>query len=213
MKRMRVLMPILFLFIFAVTPGTHAAKEKDTWEDITSNIGESDIKTIAMDPADSHTVYLGSTKNIFKTRSSGEKWKNIFTVKGSLTHVNAIAIDQVKPNKIYAATQNGLFKSNNWGKNWRRLFRGVGNLQKDTRCILLDPKDSDTIYIGTRDGLFISKNAGSSWAKAAGEISNVQINYITSNPDSIFVAAASGVFKSTDSGKNLQKIFTTVAGT
>jgi len=159
MKNVRIVFFALMLQALII-PTLCSAQLQEKWEEITLPTNNLEIKTIAVDPTDPHTFYLGSTRNILKTRDFGKSWKNILTVKGSFRHVNSIAIDKAAPQVLYAGTQDGLFRSKNWGKNWRKIFKGIGGLQKDVRCILLNAKNRNTIYIGTKDGLFISEDAG-----------------------------------------------------
>jgi len=187
-----------------------ATPEQEIWEKISVPADDLEINAIAIDPLDPHTFYIGSTKNILKTRDSGKSWRNVLKTKGSSSPVNSIVIDDVNPISVYAATKKGLYKSDNWGKKWRRLFKGMGQSQNDVQCILLNPYDNDIIYIGTKSGLFISKDAGRSWKSSDGEIAKASISYIVSNGDSIFIATNDGIFESRINTQNWDKILTSI---
>jgi len=202
---------IVFLVLLLQVLNTftlQSAQTQEEWEEIPLPADNLEIKTIAVDPTDPRTIYVGSAKNILKTRDFGKSWKNILTVKGNFRYVNSIIIDKAAPQVIYAATQNGLFRSKNYGKNWHKIFKGIGNSQKNVRCIFLSAENKNIIYVGTKDGLFISEDAGKSWLKPSGEISNIQINHIVSYTNSIFAATNQGVFELQDGTKSWEKIFT-----
>jgi hypothetical protein len=97
------------------------------WQQITGPEGE-DIEVLAIDPANSQVIYVGTTGaygcgggysdsgcgpdipgGVFKTTDSGASWMAINT---GITNpiINSLAIDPANSQTIYAGTGGGVFK-------------------------------------------------------------------------------------------------------
>jgi len=197
----RIALIILASIIFS---GSAFSDEK--WENVTGSIKDLNLSAIAIDPADSNIVFVGSSKRLYKSTDSGENWKDIFTVYGN-GRINFIVIDKRDSETIYIATSNGLFKTVDSGNTWRRIFKGIGNEEKQVTSIAIHPFNSGMVYAGTKKGLFVSKNNGDNWRTLAG---NIEVNFVAispTHPDIFYIAAAKGIFRTTDSGKHWEKVF------
>ena len=94
-----------------------SADDGATWNSISpySNGGCGVNAMMAMDPIDSHTLYLpfGDDFNgftILKTTDSGGHWNKLGAVGGA-SEVNAFVIDPNTPTTLYAATDIGVYRS------------------------------------------------------------------------------------------------------
>jgi photosystem II stability/assembly factor-like uncharacterized protein len=140
--------------------------------------------------------------------------------------VSAIAINPNNPNVIYIGTVGGgVWRTNDGGNTWtpifdRQIALGIG----EPAGIGIDPNNTNTIYVGTsgrfgaqpQAGLFKSTDGGASWiwlgsGYPAGNTGNAiqflnqSINVVIVDPTNsnvVYVAAAGGLFYSTDSGQN-----------
>lgn len=134
-----------------------------------------------------------------------------------------------QPNTFYmGATGGGVWKTTNYGYSWRNISDGyfeTGSIGA-MRAAKSNPK---VLYVGTGSdgirsnvitgkGVYKSTDAGKSWEhvglKNTGHIGAVEID--PSSPDRVFVAAIGqafeanperGVYRTTDGGKNWEKIF------
>lgn len=175
------------------------------WEDISR--GESDIRTVLLQPYKQDVIYAGSGKGVLKSIDQGNSWREVLSVSGGNKKVNYLLFSPKDINCIYAATGAGLFYSPNEGGKWNRIFKGKDYLENDCVCLAVLPYG---IYLGTKAGLFFSKDNGSSWQKVSGKLGQGQIYaiaYSLKEPDYIYVVCVDGVFKSKDKGKYWERIF------
>jgi photosystem II stability/assembly factor-like uncharacterized protein len=140
--------------------------------------------------------------------------------------VSAIAINPNNPNVIYIGTVGGgVWRTNDGGNTWtpifdRQIALGIG----EPAGIGIDPNNTNTLYVGTsgrfgaqpQAGLFKSTDGGASWiwlgsgypvgnTGNAIQFLNQSINVVIVDPTNsnvVYVAAAGGLFYSTDGGQN-----------
>jgi len=131
------------------------------------------------------------------------------------------------PSTFYVAGANGgVFKTGNAGTTWKPIFDNQSVLSIGE--IALAPSNPDVIYVGTGeenprnnasfgDGVYRSNDGGETWTHVGLEDSDriARIRVDSRNPDIVYACAMGhewgpneqrGVFKSTDGGKNWQKI-------
>ncbi|MDR7255150.1 hypothetical protein J2X46_004152 [Nocardioides sp. BE266] len=139
---------------------------------------------------------------------------------------SAIAISPNDGDVVYQGTAGGgVWRTLDGGDHWtpifdRQLSLGIG----EPGAIAIDPTDSSTIYVGTssrvtpqaRAGLYKSTDGGASCIRLgsgypAGNTGNASqffscdINVIVVDPaapQTVYLAASNGVFRSTDGGNN-----------
>lgn len=200
---MKVLLPILFIFIFVVN-----LQASETWQPINVGINELTLRCLAIDPNNPNTIYVGGERGIYKTTDGGKYFKCVLILSSS-EKVNFITINPKNSQIILAATKNGLYESKNSGKNWQKIFRGTGELESHMLSLAINPRNTKNIYLGTMKGLFISRDQGRSWHKNGAFFSHYPVLFITFSPQGkiIYTSTTEGVYKSTDEGKNWQKIY------
>jgi hypothetical protein len=141
--------------------------------------------------------------------------------------VSAIALNPNNPNVIYqGASGGGVWRTIDGGATWSPLYDqqvslGVG----EPSAIAIDPSNTNTIYVGTSarfvlnisKGILKSTDGGGSWivlgdgfpAGNTGNADNLfagnSINVIIVDPANsnvLYLAASSGLYRSTDGGRN-----------
>ncbi|MGA9768208.1 MAG: glycosyl hydrolase [Blastocatellia bacterium] len=156
----------------------------------------------------------------------GLQWRSIGPYRGGRS--TAVAGVTSQPNVFYyGATGGGLWKTTDGGVNWENVsdeyFKtgSVGNIG-------IAESDPNVIYVGMGetpirgnvshgDGVYKSTDAGKTWRRVGLEdsrqISRVRVH--PKNPDIVYVASQGhvwgpndqrGIFKSTDGGKNWQRV-------
>lgn len=166
------------------------------------------------------TNYLGSLE-----------WRNIGPFRGG----RSCAVTGVpgKANLFYfGSAGGGVWRSNDAGNSWENISDGF--FGGSIGAIAVAPSDPNVIYVGQGEetvrgnvssgfGLWKSVDAGKTWfhigLKDSRHIGRIRVH--PKNPDIVFVAAMGnlykdteerGVYKSTDGGKNWQRVLFSDAG-
>ena len=209
----------IVLALFAMTLGA-SAQVTNVWSPHGPIVF---ISSLALDPVNPTTIYLGTPKGIFKSPDGGANWSNI-----GLSNTTALAIDSVNPNILYAGTTASgavfypgapfLFKSTDGGVTWSNQNSPV---DFDISLLVMDPSSPYTLYAGSAiqyagsGGVIVwkSTDGGANWnGIRTGNVglasygwainpTNPQILYA---PGDIYriTEVDSGLFKSTDGGAN-----------
>jgi photosystem II stability/assembly factor-like uncharacterized protein len=151
--------------------------------DLTSDNSQNFVTTIAVAPANSNTIYAGT--------SDGRIWQSAQALSGATDihivnqadqpgrSVTAIVVDPFNPKAAFAAYSgfscpglNGcdglghVFFTNNSGASWLRVDGDLPDVPVND--IVIDPTDAtdNTIYIATDSGVYASANATAGGATA-----------------------------------------------
>jgi photosystem II stability/assembly factor-like uncharacterized protein len=165
-----------------------SAKNKDPLENLRFRnlgpaVGGGRVTSVVGIPGKSNVYYAGAAGGgVFVTQDGGLSWKAIFE-KESTSSIGAIALAPSNPNLIWVGT-------------------GEKNIRND---------------VITGKGVYFSSDAGSTWKfmglRDAGQIADIVID--PHDPNIVFVGvqghawgpnAERGVFRTTDGGKNWQKV-------
>lgn len=190
----------------------------DEWQAYPLYGGE--MTSIAIDPVDPLTVYVGTRDaGVFKTIDGGQTW---LPARNGLTFypIRSLVIDPADANILYAGTGNdGIWKSTDGGASWFKssngLYEGLSIFN-----IIINPKNTNIIYAGLGGGIgygcgniYKSVDSGANWERKDSGIPPYGDDYtegaifsLTIDPiqDSLVYAGTNmnGVFKSIDSGEN-----------
>jgi len=166
-----------------------------------------------------------SAQTLDENSLKGMKWRQVGPFRGGRAlAVTGIAGD---PETYYfGSVAGGVWKTTNGGLTWTPLTDKTGIMS--VGAIAAAPSDPNVIYVGTGescwrgdisygDGMYKSVDGGKTWTHIGLEdsrhISKILVNPM--NPDIVYVAAMGhaygpndmrGVYKSTDGGKNWQRI-------
>src|SRR5271165_5571137 len=131
MKRKFASLASLFVLGTGAGPWTVWA-EDNQWRNIGPEGGG--VRSLAVDPHNSSTVYAGTAGGIFKSQDRGASWSN----SGLIGYVVAIlGIDQQDSNIVYAVTEGHLnqdgytlnvFRSTNGGTSWNEADSGLAGI-------------------------------------------------------------------------------------
>ncbi len=141
------------------------------------------VSTIALDPADASTFYVGlGTGGIMKTTNAGGSFTAIFE-KEKVAAIGAIAVAPSDPKIVWVGTGeandrnssswgNGVYRSEDAGANFTHV--GLDDAKAIAR-IVVDPKDAKTAFVAVMGDL---------WTPSAGR----------------------GLFKTTDAGASFKRV-------
>ena len=134
--------------------------------------------------------------------------------------INVITLEPGNPQTIYIGSPSGgLWKTTDEGENWVSLTDNQPVL--GVSAIAIDPTNTNIIYIGTGDkdandnysiGILKSTDGGTTWNTTGLDWDIYQNRSIAkllmdpNDPNTIFAATSSGLFKTTDAGNNWEQL-------
>ena len=126
------------------------------------NYGSYSIGCISYDPSNPHTLWLGTGENnsqrsvsygdgIYKSTDDGASWNHMGLKKSE--HIGKIIVDPKNSDVVYVAAQGplwgpggdrGLYKTTDGGKNWELSLEISENT--GVSDIVMDPRDNNVLY-------------------------------------------------------------------
>ena len=136
-----------------------------TWTPLFDGQSSYSIGSIAVDPNNVNTVWVGSGENhggrhiafgdgVYRSKDGGQSWENLGLKESD--HISEIIVHPGDSNVIYVASQGplwsgggdrGLYKSSDGGKTWKNIL-SAGQYTGVTD-IMMDPRNPDRIYAAT----------------------------------------------------------------
>jgi hypothetical protein len=183
------------------------------------------IRTMAIDPTDGNTIYIGAASGgVWKTEDGGKTWRALTDTQCSLV-IGSIAIDPGDNKVIYAGTGEGpattnsflsgcgVLKSTDGGITWNQMGASVfAPANQEGARIWKIAIAGNTLWVASDFGLFRSTDGGSSFNSVlAGTATDVVID--PSNAMTMYAAignmfgdAANGVYRSFNGGASFSKL-------
>ncbi len=179
-----------------------------TWQSIGPFGGG--VLSIAIDPANSQTIFAGTQSFIYRSTNGGASWK----ASSNGTNVNffrKIVIDPTDNKIVYAVNNNGVFKSIDGGDSWSQKGNGILTY---ARTLAIDPTNNQILYVATilgTAGLYKSNNGGESWTAISIGFNSAYSAYSfaidPTNSQVIFAVTSNQLFKSINGGSSWTPIF------
>jgi len=174
-----------------------------------------DVLSLAVNPQDGKEIYVGTkSSGIFKSQDGGELWKQLKVSQLTPEKVYSLTLDPNDPKVIYAAAVIGkrgkIVKSLDAGETWKDIYSEPADGPMVLSVAVNFQKPSE-IFAGTDKGQIIfSEDAGLSWRSVSWMENNeavYRIAFDNVNTDVVyFVLFKKGVLRTTDKGKNFQKL-------
>ncbi|GAA4272912.1 hypothetical protein U6A24_06495 [Aquimarina gracilis] len=155
------------------------------------------------------TFYMGATGGgLWKTKDSGNHWKNISDGYFSTPSIGAITVDQSNPNIIYVGTGSdairsnvivgrGIYKSEDAGKTWS--FSGLKEAGQ-IGAIEIHPENTNIIFAAVigqpfrksnERGVYKSTNGGKTWEQKlflSDSVGAIDLKFAPGNSNIIYAA-------------------------
>ena len=137
-----------------------------SWQRITP-VGDQELRNIdslAFDPRNPQTIYVGTYHLPWKTIDGGKNWTAIPAGMIDDSDVMSLRIDAAHPDRVFASACSGIYRSENGGAQWTKL-QGIPYTSRRTQVIVQDPSDASVLYAGTTEGLWVTRDSGENWSR------------------------------------------------
>ncbi len=172
------------------------------------------LDSICIDPKDPKTIYIGawSVENtdgdVFKSTDRGQTWKALPGIHGK--SVRALAIAPSDANVLVAGALDGVYRTADAGQTWTKITPSDNPELKNFESVAIDPRSSEVVYAGTWHLPWKTNDGGKTWSNIkTGIIDDSDVFSIIiddKSPDTVFVSACSGIYKSETAGKQFKKV-------
>ncbi len=140
-----------------------------TWENLDAPTARLEIWSIAVDPADPGTIFVGTRPEGFRSRDGGKSWSRLrmdVNMDGPIgaPRTTRMVVDPRDSRTIWAGTEvAGVYKSQDGGDSWMKLpDLGANPFHGDIHDVALNT-GSGTVYCTTPFGIAASRDEGESW--------------------------------------------------
>ncbi|MDR1726707.1 MAG: hypothetical protein LBT74_02050 [Acidobacteriota bacterium] len=160
------------------------------------------VESVAIDPRDPATLYVGTWRLGYVSRDHGATWTRIERGMPLDSDVFSMTINPANPAVVYASACSGVYRSDDGLRSWTRLRVKPGQFTVRAYVVYLDPSDAGKVYTGTAEGLFMSRNSGQSWTRlTSGDLTVNAIQVSPSDSRRILIGTEyQGVLVSEDGG-------------
>lgn len=156
------------------------------------------VNAIAIDPADTARVYIGTGEVYGKETSIGGLY--IRTTRGS-----------------YGI---GILRTSDGGATWEKCLDWSYDQRRGVLALDIDPQDSSRIFAGTSEGVYRSTDRGDTWQQVLSIPMAVDLAIHPDRPDTIYAScgnlgtpADAGIWRTTDGGDTWNELTTGLPAT
>ncbi len=192
-----------------------------TWTNLSQGMSHSRVIAMAIDPVYPATVYAGTKGDaVYKSHDGGQRWASMRTGLDDATItsvVNQFIFDPADAQHIFLATTMGVFETKNGGEQWTKKMEGM----KEVLMVVtlgMDPTRPSILYAGTSGGVYKSIDQAGHWEKVnnglvppdmlktsrALNVTSIQVDPY--EPDTVYAATLTGLYKTTDGAKSWKRI-------
>ena len=173
-------------------------------------------------PSDPQRAYLAAYEaGVYRTDDGGMTWRHLPSYPSDYAH--SVLVYPTDAQVVYAGSEPAaIFRSQDGGESWEECagFREVPESerwwfhgetrQSHVRDLRMAPKDPGRLYAGIEvGGMVRSRDGGGSWQQLEGTHDDVHfINLSASRPSTVYIATATGPYRSDDEGEHWELINT-----
>lgn len=195
-----------------------------TWQRVKPGVNASGyaLGIIHFDRERPNVIYIGAIQikdavsdatggAIFISENGGESWREVEAMRGR--SIRGLVQSAKDPNILLVAARDGIYRSKDRGNKWERITPDNDPELRNFHSVATDPRDANIIFVGTTHLPWKTADGGQTWARAGtketGMIDDSDIFCISidgTNPDTMFMSACSGIYKSTNASEKWTKI-------
>ena len=195
-----------------------------TWQRLKPGLGLSGyaVRSIHFDFSNPQRIYIAMNQIMdavddstggafFISENSGDTWREAQSIHGR--SIRGVVQSFSSPNILLAAARDGIYRSKDSGENWTKITPDNDPELKNFHSVAVDPRDPGRIFAGTTHLPWKTSDGGLTWTRAgskeSGMIDDSDIFCIQidgSNPETMFMSACSGIYKSIDGSTKWTKI-------
>jgi len=210
--------------IIYVATNDYIYKTRDggqTWTNLSKGMSHSRVISMAVDPAYPATIYAGTKGDaVYKSHDGGQRWASMRSGLDDATIssvVNQFVFDPTSNSHIFLATTMGVFETKNGGENWTKKMEGM----KEVLMVVtlgMDPTRPAILYAGTSGGVYKTINEAGHWdkvnnglvppdmVKTSRALNVTAIHVDPFEPETVYAATLTGLYKTIDGGKAWSRI-------
>ncbi len=159
------------------------------------------VVSLAFDPANSRTIYAGTTHLPWRTSDGGAHWESIHSGMIDDSDVFSIAVEAQSPATLFTSACSGVYRSADGGSSWKRMATPHGAFR--AYLVALDSRRRGVVFAATSAGLLRSTNDGAAWSRVSQHVVK-SIAFDPASPDKVYFASATGgLLISRDGGNTL----------
>lgn len=201
------------VIVAAAANGIYKTKDRGKrWELITPTTDPElrGFHSVAIDPDDFNTIYVGTNHLPWKTTDGGQSWVRAGSKESGMiddSDIFAIHIDEENPDVVLMSACSGIYRSTDSTETWEKI-QGIPYTSRRTHTIYQHPSRPETIFAGTTEGLWLSNDFGKpdTWRRVTS--ARTVINTISihpKNPDRVLLGTEdNGVLVSEDSSESYE---------
>ncbi|MCX7597502.1 MAG: glycoside hydrolase, partial [Armatimonadetes bacterium] len=192
------------------------------------------VEAIAVCPADSQLILLGTEGGIFRSTDQGRSWRWIRAGFPGVQRysfsapIGTLCFDPTNPRVAYAgigrprwdkpSTPPLMYRSEDAGETWVDCDRGAFPPDAIVSCVQVKPDDGRVVLAATSRGVFRSDDGGQSWRPSNEGLANLwaqELAFAPSAPNVVYLTVRTtarageeyngGVYRSDDAGRTWQR--------
>ncbi|HUV62836.1 MAG TPA: hypothetical protein VMW24_03005 [Sedimentisphaerales bacterium] len=186
-----------------------------TWQPLNYGMGNFYVGTLFMHPDNPDILLAGTGNNaypdgggVYLTTDGAASWRQVIPNE----NINAVEFSTANTNIAYAGSAGAIYRSEDRGQTWRKVSTGSdGWGAPGVRAgfpidFQVDPRDPNRLFANNYGGgNFLSTDGGQTWTIASYGYTGAQVRAIAADPTepgTVYAAARSGFFRSTNGGNS-----------
>jgi photosystem II stability/assembly factor-like uncharacterized protein len=164
----------------------------------------ANVDSMAVDPRDAQTIYVGTYHLPWKTTDGGKSWNLISAGMIDDSDVMSLRIDARDPRRIFSSACSGIYRSEDGGASWTKL-QGIPYSSRRTQQIVQDPEEPRTLYAATTEGLWMTADYGETWKRISSRDTDAAALVLLGGKNGQRILAgmtAQGILRSDDRGNS-----------